>query len=89
MVEKHAADNGRKGPPHLYVDRDALRYVLNYYEYIAVGIKFGDLSEDVLRETLRGNMRRTTKKFLLYIGERQRVDGNTYANLMWLYKRWE
>lgn len=87
-IEQHAADKGRKGPPHCYTDRDALRYVLNYYEYIAVGIKYGDLSEDILRDTLRGNLVRTTEKFAIYIAERQRGDPNTYANLMSLYERW-
>lgn len=39
------------GPPEAQLG--ALRYLLNYFEFIAVGIRYGDLDEVLLKNTLR------------------------------------
>ncbi|MCX8520736.1 MAG: DUF4760 domain-containing protein, partial [Rhodoferax sp.] len=42
----------REGPTDK-VDVLALRYILNYFEFIAIGIKRGDLDEGMLKDSLR------------------------------------
>lgn len=39
-----------------YVAAEALLFLLNYYEFLALGIKTGDLDEELLKGTMRGLM---------------------------------
>lgn len=71
-------------------------YILNFCEFIAVGIKHGDLHEGVLRDALRGIIVNVTKILALHIDElrEMRPDGSFQApramiNLLWLKDRWD
>lgn len=73
---------------------EAIRSLLNYYEFIALGVKRRDLDEAMLRGSIRGIMCNLVGDCREIIdGERRRaVDqrGNSQllANLVWLYRRW-
>jgi hypothetical protein len=83
----------------------AVRYMLNYYEFIAVGVRQGDLDEKLLRQTVRGivcslvitarsyveESRRPELEALAKCDDRDvRQEGpRTYRNLLWLYEKWK
>ena len=75
-------------------ERGAVDYVLNYFEFLAVGIRHGDLDKNVLGHTLRGILVRLYGKMILYIKFMRDDDGIKVGNpaqlehLTWLYESW-
>lgn len=76
---------------------DAVNYVLNYFEFCAVGIRFGDLDENLMRQTMRSIIRRLCNRMMLYIRYTRGEDENgnlkqpttQFEHINWLLKRWE
>jgi hypothetical protein len=69
--------------------KNDIEYVLNYFEFLAVGIREGDLHENVLRLSMRGIVVRFTRTSSDYIQALRQDNGPlTFANLLWLYSRW-
>lgn len=67
----------------------ALRYILNYFEFIAIGIKRGDLDEGMLRDSLRGILLKNVSMSMPWIRAEQRQSARLYENLLWLHGRWK
>ncbi|MEM0989227.1 MAG: DUF4760 domain-containing protein [Pseudomonadota bacterium] len=68
---------------------EAVRSLLNYYEFIALGIATGDLDEDMLRGSLRGIMCRLVKDAHQVVRSYWTPDDRrTYEHLAALYERW-
>ena len=69
-------------------------YVLNYLEFLSVGIRHGDLDEKVLRQTMRGIVVRLYEKVIHYMHEIRDVKDGKAGNpqqlehVTWLYDRW-
>lgn len=70
------------------VDILALRYILNYFEFIAIGVKRGDLDDDMLRDSLRSILKKNVSMSRPWIKATQIDSPNTYKNLLWLHDRW-
>ena len=66
----------------------ALTTLLNYYEFLAVGITEGDLDEDMLKKTLRSIMCNLVDDSRHLIAGMQKVNPNTYEHLTILYGQW-
>lgn len=75
---------------------EAVNYVLNYFEFLAAGIRHGDLDRSMLAHTLRGNVIRLYEKLTPYIestrGERvgdvvERP--SQFEHVTWLYSEWK
>ena len=79
-LEENATDNA---------DILALRYILNYFEFIAIGIKRGDLDEGMLRDSLRGILLKNVSMSMPWIRAEQRQSARLYENLLWLHGRWK
>lgn len=79
-LEENATDNA---------DILALRYILNYFEFIAIGIKRGDLDEGMLRDSLRGILLKNVSMSMPWICAEQRQSARLYENLLWLHGRWK
>jgi hypothetical protein len=67
--------------------------ILNYFEFIAVGIRQGDLDESILKNTMRGmisNMCAKTSLYVAYIrtGRGSVGTARTFEHLLWLNDRW-
>lgn len=82
-----------KNPP-AGVTFTSLGYMLNYLEFIAVGIRHGDLDEAVLKNSLRGIVCSLyCVAFELIQARRAQVQdpkqSRTYENLCWLHERWK
>ena len=73
----------------------ALRYLLNYFEFIAVGIRYSDLDEKLLKNTLRGILCGVYEAAGPLVSQRRRAPAGskaekskTFEHLEWLYDRW-
>lgn len=67
----------------------AIMYALNYYEYVAVGIRFGDLDENLIKNTLRSNILSTYHFLENIIIERSKINNSCLEHLKALCQRWE
>lgn len=70
------------------VDLLALRYILNYFEFIAIGVKRGDLDEETLRDSLRSILRKNVSMSRPWIKAGQVDNPHLYINVIWLHDRW-
>lgn len=77
----------REGPTD-GADILALRYILNYFEFVAVGIKRGDLDEGTLRDSLRSILRKNVTMSMAWIAKERVANPNLYTHLLWLFDRW-
>ena len=76
-------------PAHT-ADREAFRFVLNFYEFIAVGIRNGDFDEKMMIDSSRGTIIALFKccEKQIYAIRNTRSRQSTYEHIEWLYKRW-
>ena len=71
-------------------DKNSIDYILNYIEFIAVGVRHGDLHEGVMKDSLRGIVLGFTHVTSLYIQDKRLApDSRTFENLLWLRNRWK
>ncbi|MBT8152853.1 DUF4760 domain-containing protein [Epibacterium ulvae] len=67
---------------------EALQQLLNYYEFLAVGIAQGDLDKDLLHKSIRGIMCNLVDDARYMIAELRENDPNTLDYLAQLYEEW-
>jgi hypothetical protein len=67
---------------------EAVKYFLNYYEFIAIGIRTGDLDEDFLFLSLGGIVPNLWKLGENYIEFARKKHGSVFENLEWLKNKW-
>jgi len=67
---------------------EALRSLLNYYEFIALGIARDDLDEEMLKGTIRGIMCNLVMDCVHLIVDVREDDPRTFEHLARLYERW-
>lgn len=67
---------------------EAIRFLLNYYEFIALGIVRRDLDEGMLRGSIRGIMCALVVDMADILKGAQADNKLAYRNLLWLFRRW-
>lgn len=67
---------------------EALRSLLNYYEFLALGIARGDLDEDMLKGSIRGIMCNLVTDCVHIIVDIQEENPRGYEHLARLYNAW-
>jgi hypothetical protein len=67
---------------------EGLKYLLNYYEFIAIGVRTGDLDEEYLKLSLKSIVRNLCSVADAFIQKGQTRDHEVYKNLLWLRDRW-
>ena len=81
-----------KNPP-ANVNLYSLGYIVNYLEFVAVGIRNWDLDERVMKSSLRGILCSIYAVAEVLIQERRAAQGGSapavYENLVWLFNRWD
>nr|WP_256099127.1 DUF4760 domain-containing protein [Variovorax sp. SG517] len=93
-VNKHFGEHLSKAPASRPVDatqgidQASLRYILNYFEYIALGIRYGDLHEGMLQRSLFSIIGNTTSYSKHWIDAAVAKNDRTYCHLRWLMNRW-
>lgn len=94
-AEKAVAPNERNGvidvsDPNC-PNRENFKTVLNYYEFLASGIRNGDFDEQMVKDSLRGtilNLYEGCQEGIFKLRtNRRRVA--LYEHLEWLHRRWE
>lgn len=68
---------------------EAVRSLLNYYEFIALGIASGDLDADMMYQSVRGIMCNLVADMHLVVAEYRRRNARTYRHLAALYRDWK
>ena len=68
---------------------DCARYVLNYFEFMAVGIRYGDLDGDLLKDSMHWILNNSYEISEALIKKRQATNPKIYENLEWLRKHWD
>jgi hypothetical protein len=66
-----------------------LRYLLNYYEFISVGVLKGELDAAIVEKTLRGNLTFIFEQSMIYILEVQRDNPRTLEHFSALYRHYK
>ncbi|MTD34002.1 DUF4760 domain-containing protein [Paludibacterium denitrificans] len=70
----------------------AVRYILNYLEFIAIGIKNGDLDEMLMKSSLRSILIGVYDISEPFIIQRRNItnppNNRIFADFTWLYDRW-
>ncbi|MEO4206815.1 MULTISPECIES: DUF4760 domain-containing protein [Acinetobacter calcoaceticus/baumannii complex] len=69
-------------------ERNAIFYQLNYFEFIAVGIRYGDLDENLMKNTLNSIIANNFIFFGEVIKTKQEGNPRIYEHLTALYNRW-
>lgn len=80
-------------PPEL-VNMQSIGYILNYLEFVSVGVRHFDLDERVMKSSLRHILCSNYLAASVLIDVRRKEQKNTkkptlYENLVWLNKRWD
>lgn len=76
---------------------EGVKYILNYFEFVAIGIRTGDLDEKPLKMSLRGIVAHIIETGDLYIkylrGETPekypKATKAVYEHILWLNDRWK
>lgn len=67
---------------------EGMRSLLNYYEFIALGIETGDLHEEMLKGSIRGIMCNLVRDAHPLLVEIRADNARAYEHLAALYERW-
>lgn len=70
------------------LERNAIFYQLNYFEFISVGIRYGDLDENLIKNTLKSIIRTNYDFFEKVIKDKQAINPTLYEHLTALNSRW-
>lgn len=68
---------------------NAMRYFLNYYEFIALAIRYGDLDEALMKASMRGIVCTQFKVGEILINKAVVTNTANFEHLRWLVKRWQ
>lgn len=68
---------------------DSIHYMLNYFEFIAVGIRCGDLDEVFMKKSLRSIILTNYHFYKAIIEERQKKVASALENFVALAERWD
>lgn len=69
--------------------RDSIRFILNYLEFVSVGIRMGDLDERLIIEYQRGMFIRAYEQCEPFIREQSENSKTTFRNLIITYNRFK
>lgn len=67
---------------------NGLLYILNFYEFLAQGIKANDLDDKLLRECFCGFLEGLERKAYFILSEAQKRDERYFEGIIFLCKRW-
>ena len=72
-----------------YNYQDSINYMLNFFEFIAVGIRCGDLDEKLLNSSLKGIINTNYEFYKIIIETKQKDQPLALSNLVLLVHRWK
>lgn len=66
----------------------SLRYVLNYFEFLAIGIARGDFDERMLYDSLSSILENNIAMTRSWIELKRHADSDIYCHVAWMHERW-
>lgn len=69
--------------------KESIRYILNYLEFVAAGIRLGDLDEQLVRSAQRGMFIKAFEMCEQYILKINSENPSTFEHLIATYSRWK
>jgi hypothetical protein len=72
-------------------EQEAFRLVVNYYEFIAAGLRNGDFDEQLVRDCMFGQLTEVyghSKEFIQSVRD-SRGRQTIHEHLAWLHRRWK
>tara|TARA_A100000171_G_scaffold13373_1_gene11490 strand:+ start:680 stop:1438 length:759 start_codon:yes stop_codon:yes gene_type:complete len=71
--------------------RSSVSYVLNHYEFLCAGIRSGDISEKLIKDTEKSTILLLFETFEKHISDLRvaRKRNGSYEHLAWIYDRWD
>ena len=70
--------------------RESVKFVGNYYEFLAAAVRFGNLDEPLLRECIRSQFVGFFWRIAPYVAAvRSEQKSSSYNNFEWLARRWD
>ncbi|EGY53161.1 DUF4760 domain-containing protein [Neisseria shayeganii] len=69
--------------------RVEISYILNFLEFVAIGIRQNDIDEHIFYQAWRGFLNNVIKRFRPVIDEVQVSRPSVWENLLWLNNRWQ
>ncbi|UYN96092.1 MAG: DUF4760 domain-containing protein [Enhydrobacter sp.] len=86
-LKQEAENNGQNSfdDPHPY---DALRYLANYFEFLAVALRANDLDESLLKKSLRGVMVNFHSRANAFIKLNQEEEQRAYEHFCHVVEQW-
>lgn len=70
------------------VQKNAIHYLLNYLEFVSVGVRFGDLDENLMKNMMKSIINSNVAFFGEIIRDKQSKTSTVYEHLTALHKRW-
>ncbi len=68
---------------------ESLTYILNFFEFISAGIRYGDLDENLMQGTMRGILIRLYQISHVLISEFRATDTRRFEHIVALHNRWK
>lgn len=68
--------------------KNAIHYLLNYLEFVSVGVRFGDLDENLMKNMMKSIINSNVAFFGEIIRDKQAKSPTLYEHLTALHKRW-
>ena len=69
-------------------ERSVVHYILNYYEFIDISVRFNETDEEIIKSMTRSQVIRTYKTFEEVIIDLHSQSGTHFENFIALYQRW-
>ncbi|MEX5426457.1 DUF4760 domain-containing protein [Acinetobacter radioresistens] len=69
--------------------KESVRFILNYLEFVSVGIRLGDLDESLVKESQRGMFQFAFTACEDFILERNKINKTTYQHLIATIEKWK
>lgn len=69
-------------------ERSIVHYILNYYEFIAISIRYNETDEEIIKSMTRSQVIKTYKTFEAVILELKEQSPSHFEHFIALHKRW-
>lgn len=70
-------------------EKSVIHYILNYYEYIAIGIKYSELDEEIVKRMMKSQVLKPHSTFEDVINNLQKDSPTFFENFVDLKDRWQ
>ncbi|WP_165494276.1 DUF4760 domain-containing protein [Acinetobacter sp. ANC 4779] len=70
-------------------DKSVIHYILNYYEFIAIGLRYNELDEEIVKRMMKSQVLKTYSTFEDVIVNLRKDSPTFFENFVDLKNRWQ